>query len=38
MRPAALAMVLSAGGKAVEPEALRPQVYLPIGTGACKSR
>ena len=32
--PAALAMVLSAGGKAVEPEALRPQVYLPDRHGS----
>jgi len=32
--PAALAMVLSAGGKAIEPEALRPQVYLPDRHGS----
>ena len=32
--PAALAMVLGAGGKAIEPEALRPQVYLPDRHGS----
>ena len=32
--PAALAMVLSAAGKAIEPEALRPQVYLPDRHGS----
>ena len=32
--PAALAMVLSAGGKAIEPEVLRPQVYLPDRHGS----
>ncbi len=32
--PAALAMVLGAGGKAIEPEALRPQVYLPDRQGS----
>ncbi|HEY6722346.1 MAG TPA: PA2778 family cysteine peptidase [Burkholderiales bacterium] len=32
--PAALAMVLGAGGKPVEPEALRPQVYLPERHGS----
>ncbi len=32
--PAALAMVLGTGGKAIEPEALRPQVYLPDRHGS----
>jgi len=32
--PAALAMVLSAGGKVIEPETLRPQVYLPDRHGS----
>jgi tetratricopeptide (TPR) repeat protein len=32
--PAALAMVLEAGGKAIGPEALRPQVYLPDRQGS----
>jgi len=32
--PAALAMVLGAGGKVIEPEALRPQVYLPDRHGS----
>jgi len=32
--PAALAMVLGAGGKTIEPEALRPQVYLPDRHGS----
>ena len=32
--PAALAMVLEAGGKAIQPEALRPQVYLPDRQGS----
>ena len=32
--PAALAMVLGAAGKPVEPEALRPQVYLPDRRGS----
>ena len=32
--PAALAMVLGAGGQAIEPEALRPQVYLPDRHGS----
>jgi len=32
--PAALAMVLGAGGKAIEPEAVRPQVYLPDRHGS----
>jgi tetratricopeptide (TPR) repeat protein len=32
--PAALAMVLEAGGKAIPPEALRPQVYLPDRQGS----
>lgn len=32
--PAALAMVLGAGGKPIEPEALRPQVYLPGRQGS----
>jgi tetratricopeptide (TPR) repeat protein len=32
--PAALAMVLGAGGKAIDPEALRPQVYLPDRHGS----
>jgi len=32
--PAALAMVLGAGGKAIEPEALRRQVYLPDRHGS----
>jgi len=31
--PAALAMVLDAGGKSVTPEALRPQMYLPDREG-----
>ena len=32
--PASLAMVLEAGGKAIPPEALRPQVYLPDRQGS----
>jgi len=32
--PAALAMALGAGGKAIEPAALRPQVYLPDRHGS----
>ena len=32
--PAALAMVLEAGGKAVAPESLRPQVFLPERQGS----
>ncbi len=32
--PAALAMVLEAGGKATQPEVLRPQVYLPDRQGS----
>jgi tetratricopeptide (TPR) repeat protein len=32
--PAALAMVLGAGGKPIEPEALRPQVYVPDRRGS----
>ena len=32
--PAALAMVLGAAGKPIEPEALRPQVYLPGRQGS----
>jgi tetratricopeptide (TPR) repeat protein len=32
--PAALAMVLEAGGKAIEPEALRSQVYIPDRQGS----
>ena len=32
--PAALATVLGAGGKSIEPEALRPQVYLPDRRGS----
>jgi len=32
--PAALAMALGAGGKAIEPAALRPQVYLPERHGS----
>lgn len=32
--PAALAMVLEAGGKAIQPEVLRPQVYLPDRQGS----
>ena len=32
--PAALAMVLEAGGKPVQPEALKPQVYLPDRQGS----
>lgn len=32
--PAALAMVLEAGGKAIQPEVLRPQVYIPDRQGS----
>jgi tetratricopeptide (TPR) repeat protein len=32
--PASLAMVLEAGGKPIQPEALRPQVYLPDRQGS----
>jgi tetratricopeptide (TPR) repeat protein len=32
--PAALAMVLEAGGKVVEPEVLRPQIYIPDRQGS----
>jgi len=32
--PAALAMVLEAGGKAVPPEVLRPQIYIPDRQGS----
>ena len=32
--PAALAMVLEAGGKVIQPEVLRPQVYLPDRQGS----
>ena len=32
--PAALAMVLEAGGKQIEPDALRPQVYIPDRQGS----
>ncbi len=35
--PAALAMVLGAGGKAIRPEALRPQVYLPERHGSLQA-
>ena len=32
--PPSLAMVLEAGGKPIQPEALRPQVYLPERQGS----